>query len=111
MSSLPKRIGKRRHPSTLWLPFQKHPSYAGRDVQAELLDRLANEKPKDPLDLRNRLDSQGKRYGKVIEFRWVCINMPSHTCLHYLGCIVTQGLIASFQALQADNTCYRVQAE
>ena len=39
------------------------------DLQAELLDRLANEKPKDPLDLRNRLDSQGKRHGKVIEFR------------------------------------------
>ncbi len=51
--------------------FQKHPANACPDVQAELLDRLGNEKPKDPLDLRNRLDSQGKRYGKVIEFRCV----------------------------------------
>ena len=46
-------------------------------VQAELLDRLAKEKPKDALDLRNRLDSQGKRYGRVIQFR-----CTDHACLH-----------------------------
>lgn len=69
MSSLPTRLRKRLNLSILWHAFLKHPSYASLGVQAELLDRLANEKPKDPLDLRNRLDSQGKRYGKVIEFR------------------------------------------
>ena len=45
-------------------------------MQAELLDRLAKEKPKDALDLRNRLDSQGKRYGRVIQFR-----CRDHACI------------------------------
>ena len=69
MSSLPTRLCKFLKLSIQWHNFQAHPSYASLAAQAELLDRLANEKPKDPLDLRNRLDSQGKRYGKVIEFR------------------------------------------
>ncbi|KAL9244085.1 hypothetical protein vseg_017895 [Gypsophila vaccaria] len=37
---------------------------------AEELDRgLANEKPRNHLDLRNRLDSKGQRRGKVIDYR------------------------------------------
>ena len=74
------RIGKCLDLSPLWHAFQKHPFLCWLDSQAELLDRLANEKPKDPLDLRNRLDSQGKRYGKVIEFRWVCSFTRCHVC-------------------------------
>ena len=69
MSGVPTRLGEPRNalPSKLQIPEASVSHLA--DLQAELLDRLANEKPKDPLDLRNRLDSQGKRYGKVIEFR------------------------------------------
>ena len=37
--------------------------------QKELIKRLASEKHKDPINLKYRLDSQGKKYGKVIEFR------------------------------------------
>ena len=29
----------------------------------------AQEKPRDPIDLRGRLDSKGVRYGKVIDFK------------------------------------------
>ena len=69
MSSVPTRLREPRTvlPSKLQIPEASFLHLPG--LQAELLDRLANEKPKDPLDLRNRLDSQGKRYGKVIEFR------------------------------------------
>lgn len=38
-------------------------------LQKELIYRISAEKHKDPLDLRNRLDSQGKRYGKIINFK------------------------------------------
>ncbi len=69
MPSVPTRLGE---PRSALPPMQQIPEASFlrlADLQAELLDRLANEKPKDPLDLRNRLDSQGKRYGKVIDFR------------------------------------------
>jgi protein canopy 1/2 len=36
--------------------------------QAELSTRLANERPRNHLDARHRLDAEGKRYGKVIDF-------------------------------------------
>eukprot|EP00884_Botryococcus_braunii_P014551 jgi/Botrbrau1/23097/Bobra.0243s0034.1 len=38
-------------------------------VAEELQLKLEKEKPKKDIDLRARLDSEGNRYGKVIEFR------------------------------------------
>lgn len=38
-------------------------------VAAEVVNKLKNEKFKNPLDLRGRLDSKGNRYGKVIDYR------------------------------------------
>lgn len=38
-------------------------------VGAELQRRLDNERPRNHLDLRHRLDSEGKRYGKVIDYK------------------------------------------
>ncbi|XP_021863188.1 uncharacterized protein [Spinacia oleracea] len=38
-------------------------------VAKELDHGLANEKPRNHLDLRNRLDSKGQRRGKVIDYR------------------------------------------
>ncbi|KAG7667906.1 hypothetical protein Ndes2437A_g07918 [Nannochloris sp. 'desiccata'] len=38
-------------------------------VAAELSTRLANERPRNHLDARHRLDAEGKRYGKVIDFK------------------------------------------
>lgn len=69
MSGVPTRLGEPRNALPSNLQILEASLLHLADLQAELLDRLANEKPKDPLDLRNRLDSQGKRYGKVIEFR------------------------------------------
>ena len=37
-------------------------------MQAELSERLANERPRNHLDVRHRLDKDGKRFGKVIDF-------------------------------------------
>jgi hypothetical protein len=37
-------------------------------AQAELATRLANETPRNHLDVRHRLGKDGKRYGKVIDF-------------------------------------------
>ena len=37
-------------------------------LQAELKSRLAKEKPRNHLDMRHRLDSEGKRYGKTIDY-------------------------------------------
>lgn len=43
---------------------------AACNAVAEELERgLANEKPRNHLDLRNRLDSKGQRQGKVIDYR------------------------------------------
>ncbi|KMT19256.1 hypothetical protein BVRB_1g014380 [Beta vulgaris subsp. vulgaris] len=38
-------------------------------VAEELEHGIANEKPRNHLDLRNRLDSKGQRRGKVIDYR------------------------------------------
>ncbi|KAL0020585.1 hypothetical protein WJX77_006442 [Trebouxia sp. C0004] len=38
-------------------------------VTTELKDRLQKEKPRNHLDMRHRLDSEGKRYGKTIDYR------------------------------------------
>ncbi|PIA46696.1 hypothetical protein AQUCO_01500321v1 [Aquilegia coerulea] len=38
-------------------------------VAEELEIGLSNEKPRNHLDLRNRLDSKGQRQGKVIDYR------------------------------------------
>lgn len=38
-------------------------------VAAELQRRIDNEKPRNHVDLRHRLDSEGHRYGKVIEYK------------------------------------------
>ena len=38
------------------------------NMQAELNSRLAKEKPRNHLDMRHRLDSEGKRYGKTIDY-------------------------------------------
>jgi len=37
-------------------------------VQAELAHRLSKERPRNHIDVRHRLDKDGKRYGKVIDF-------------------------------------------
>lgn len=39
-------------------------------VTSELKDRLQKEKPRNHLDMRHRLDSEGKRYGKTIDYRF-----------------------------------------
>ena len=44
------------------------PSPPTQPAQAELGDRLERERPRNSLDTRHRLDGDGKRYGKVIEF-------------------------------------------
>lgn len=38
-------------------------------LQSELLQRLEKERPRNHLDMRHRLDKDGKRYGKVIDYR------------------------------------------
>lgn len=38
-------------------------------LQSELLHRLEKERPRNHLDMRHRLDKDGKRYGKVIDYR------------------------------------------
>ena len=38
-------------------------------LQRELQTRIDNEKERQPVDLRHRLDQTGKRYGKVIEWK------------------------------------------
>ncbi|GLJ12738.1 hypothetical protein SUGI_0196900 [Cryptomeria japonica] len=42
---------------------------ACRAVAAELESALANEKPKNHLDMRHRLDSRGQREGKLIDYK------------------------------------------
>ena len=38
-------------------------------LQSELGSRLSKEKPRNHLDMRHRLDSEGKRYGKTIDYK------------------------------------------
>lgn len=38
-------------------------------VMSELLERLEKERPRNHLDMRHRLDKDGKRYGKVIDYK------------------------------------------
>ena len=46
-------------------------TYCARDrtLQKELAVKLDKEVPKNHLDLRHRLDNEGKRYGKVINYK------------------------------------------
>ena len=44
---------------------------ACKAVASTLQKRMENEKPRNHVDLRHRLDSSGKRYGKVIEYKYV----------------------------------------
>eukprot|EP00897_Mesotaenium_endlicherianum_P006890 jgi/Mesen1/6229/ME000320S05424 len=46
-----------------------NPCNACLTVSVEFTDRIFSEKPKNHIDLRHRLDSQGKREGKVIDYR------------------------------------------
>ncbi|KAL3138203.1 hypothetical protein ABBQ38_005425 [Trebouxia sp. C0009 RCD-2024] len=39
-------------------------------VSSELSSRLLREKPRNHLDMRHRLDSEGKRYGKTIDYKF-----------------------------------------
>lgn len=39
-------------------------------VSTELSTRLLKEKPRNHLDMRHRLDSEGKRYGKTIDYKF-----------------------------------------
>ena len=46
------------------------------ELQIELQARLEKETPKNHLDMRHRLDREGKRWGKVIDYRqvkWVAV--------------------------------------
>ena len=38
-------------------------------LQIELGSRLTKEKPRNHLDMRHRLDSEGKRYGRMIDYK------------------------------------------
>ncbi|KAJ6411873.1 hypothetical protein OIU84_005026 [Salix udensis] len=40
-------------------------------VAEEIENGLSNEKPRNHLDMRHRLDSKGQRRGKVIDYRWI----------------------------------------
>lgn len=40
-------------------------------LQVELQRRLDAEFPRTHLDMRHRLDKDGNRYGKVINYKWV----------------------------------------
>lgn len=39
-------------------------------LQNRLGERLGSEVPRSELDLRHRLDSQGNRYGKVLDYKY-----------------------------------------
>ncbi|CAL8468578.1 g8118 [Coccomyxa elongata] len=69
---------------------------ACRQISKELMKRLASEKHRDPINLKYRLDSQGKKYGKIIEFRL------SEQRIHDL-------LDDLCTAASADATLYRVK--
>lgn len=45
-------------------------------MQEALTTRLANERVRNHLDMRHRLDEDGKRQGKVIEYKCVRSNLP-----------------------------------
>lgn len=49
-------------------------------TQGELQQRLDEEKPRNHLDLRHRLDSEGKRYGKSINYKSVDQLSPLLRC-------------------------------
>ena len=49
--------------------------HAPRSHAAALLS-APQEKPRDPIDMRGRLDSKGVRYGKVIDFKCAQRRVP-----------------------------------
>jgi hypothetical protein len=49
--------------------------------QAVLQDRIDREEPRNHLDFRHRLDGEGKRYGKMIEYRYTTQLHPAHNWL------------------------------
>lgn len=42
---------------------------ACKAIGDELQYRIKNEKPRNHIDMRGRLDSKGNRYGKVIDYK------------------------------------------
>lgn len=66
-----------------------HSLYATPSSQAQLRAKLESEAPRNHLDARHRLDKDGKRYGKVIEYKLselrmielidtLCDHVPDH---------------------------------
>lgn len=47
------------------------PATATNHKQEELITRLDAEVPRNHLDMRHRLDKDGKRWGPVIDYKWV----------------------------------------
>lgn len=47
-------------------------STSGNGMQDAFLERLSKETVRNHLDMRHRLDKHGKRYGKVINYRYGC---------------------------------------
>eukprot|EP01023_Acetabularia_acetabulum_P039275 TRINITY_DN3774_c0_g1_i1.p2 TRINITY_DN3774_c0_g1~~TRINITY_DN3774_c0_g1_i1.p2 ORF type:complete len:183 (+),score=23.29 TRINITY_DN3774_c0_g1_i1:183-731(+) len=47
----------------------EHPCSACLAIANVLQQRLDEERPRNHLDFRHRLDSEGKRYGKMVEYR------------------------------------------
>ncbi|GAX79129.1 hypothetical protein CEUSTIGMA_g6569.t1 [Chlamydomonas eustigma] len=54
---------------TAGLPKLESPCSACKSISKELRIRIQNEKPRNHLDMRHRLDSSGQRYGKVIDYK------------------------------------------
>lgn len=69
--------------------------------QKELIKRLASEKHKDPINMKYRLDSQGKKYGKIIEFR--CIRGIQASYINKLDCNI---LIDSWYHAISKHWCF-----
>jgi hypothetical protein len=55
--------------ATAGLPKIESPCSACKSISKELRIRIQNEKPRNHLDMRHRLDSSGQRYGKVIDYK------------------------------------------
>ncbi|KAF6154344.1 hypothetical protein GIB67_026800 [Kingdonia uniflora] len=55
-------------------------------VAEELEIGLSNEKPRNHLDMRHRLDSKGQRRGKVIDYRKILISMIRWQTSIYIIC-------------------------
>jgi hypothetical protein len=91
------------------------PCSACEAVAAELQRKLEAERPRNHLDMRHRLDKHGKRYGKVIPWRWVVPSRSSWQwrllkacCSKLCGTFVHVMMLVSGMHLLADTSTWHV---